>query len=158
MDIVGAIGAIIAALSAVLAWWQASIAKKAAHQASLLQLFASFDSASQATLANPELLHSVHGLSPDVPLDEARCIAYLSMLLDAFQHFYGEAHGNDFAKMAESMKQSSTFLNRILSVPGNLERWNLVKQTYYGGFDRAFVSAVDEIIAHEHSRRSTSTP
>ena len=102
--------------------------------------------ASESTIANPEFLYSVHGLSRDVPIEEARNIAYLSMLLDSFQHFYYEHCDGDFTKMITEMKSQSTFLNRILTVAENKDRWNILKKIYYGGIDSGFVAAIDTLM------------
>ncbi len=134
---------------AVFAFIQARAAERSLRQAQLLKLFGSFDVASQSTIANPELLYSVHGLSRDVPIEEARNIAYLSMLLDAFQHFYYETYDGDFTKMVKEMKSHSTFLNRILSVAENKNRWRTLKSIYYGDFDSGFIAAVEALMADE---------
>ena len=137
-------------VSAIFAYLQAQAAKRSLRQAYLLKLFATFDAASESTIINPELLYSVHGLDRSVPIEEAKNIAYFSLLLDAFQHFYGEQCDGDFKKMAEEMKRNSTFLNRILAVPENRKRWQSLKQMYYGDFDRGFIEAIDSLLAaHE---------
>jgi hypothetical protein len=59
--------------------------------------------------------------------------------------------------MTEKLKQTSTFLNRILQVPENQTRWNHMKELYYGGFDKSFVEAVDELIAFERSQQVPAT-
>lgn len=145
------IGAIIALAAAGIAMWQAGIARNAARRASLLQLFTSFDSANRATLAKPELLYSVHGLDASVSEDEAARIAYLSMLLDGFQHFYDELYQGNFERMVLDFKARPTFLNRILAVKENQRRWELMKSMYYHSFDDAFVKAIDELLQFEGS-------
>lgn len=89
----------------------------------LSKLFSSFDTANQLTIAQPDLLYSVHGLDKSIPRGEASNIAYLSMLIDAFQNFYGEKYNGDFAKTANEFKAKPAFLNRILAVPENRMRW-----------------------------------
>lgn len=148
-DIIGLVGAVVALVSAVFAYTQAWAAKRSLYQAQLLKLFGSFDVVSEITIVNPELLYSVHGLSRDVPIEEARNIAYLLMLLDSFQHYYGERDKDDFAKMVDEMKSQSTFLNRILRVEENKRRWPILKNIYYGDFDSAFVAAIESLIADE---------
>jgi len=113
-DIIAIIGTLVTIAAAVFAYIQARGAKLSLRQPQLLKLFGSFDVASESTIANPELLCSVHGLSRDVPIEEARNIAYLSMLLDSFQHLYYEKYAGDFTMMVKEMKSHSTFLNRIL--------------------------------------------
>lgn len=148
-DIIGLVGAVVALVSAVFAYTQAWAAKRSLYQAQLLKLFGSFDVVSEITIVNPELLYSVHGLSRDVPIEEARNIAYLSILLDSFQHFYYEKHDGDFTEMVKEMKRHSTFLNRILRVEENKRRWPVLKKIYYGDFDSAFVAAIESLIADE---------
>lgn len=145
-DIITIIGSLIALASAVFAFSQARAAKRSLRQAQLLKLFGSFDVASESTIAHPEFLYSVHGLARDVPLEEARNIAYLSLLLDAFQHFYYEHCDGDFTKMVTEMKSQSTFLNRILTVAENKDRWDILKKIYYGGIDSGFVAAIDTLM------------
>jgi len=149
---VGIFSAFVAAAAAVFTWHQATIARRSVRQASLMRLFSTFDVANQATLDKPELLYSVHGLDRSIPQEEAANIAYLSFVLDGFQHFYGEEYSNNFKVMTKELKQTSTFLNRILQVPENQTRWNHLKKMYYGDFDRSFVGAVDELIAFERSK------
>lgn len=149
-DIIAIIGALIAFAAAVFAYIQALAAKRSLRQAQLLKLFGSFDMASESTIANPDLLYSVHGLSRDVPIEEARNIAYLSMLLDSFQHFYYEKYNSDFTKMVEEMKSQSTFLNRLLTVEENRRRWPILKKIYYGDFDSGFVAAIEALMADKN--------
>lgn len=156
-----ALSAIVAVLAALFALQNArgavrsaDISERALSQANVTNLFSSFSVANQATVQYPELLHSVHGLDESVPLSEARNIAHLGSLLDAFQIFYGEHHGGDFSKMASEMKAESTFLNRILGVPQNHDRWQIIQSIHYGDFDRQFTDAITEIISFEHARRA----
>jgi|GEM_PF-1333262 len=149
IDIIAIIGALLSIVGAFFTYIQVRAANRALRQAQLLKLFGSFDAASESTIANPELLYSVHGLNPNEPLGEARNIAYLSMLLDAFQHYYGEKYEGDFTKMVEEMKIQSTFLNRMLSVKGNKRRWDILKDIYYGGFDRSFIEAIEALMDYE---------
>lgn len=146
---IAVISAIIAAVSVIFAYFQTRAAKEAIRQASLLGLFGTFDRASEATLHSPELLFEVHGLPHSLGEDEARRIAYLSLLLDGFQHFYGQLYAGDYTKMVEELKQRSVFLNRILRVKGNKTRWDQLKHIYYGDFDSGFLSAIDALFEHE---------
>jgi hypothetical protein len=81
-------------------------AKEAIRQASLLGLFGTFDRANEATLVNPELLFDVHGLPRSLGEEEAKRIAYLS-LLDGFQHFYGQLYSGNYKRMEEELKHGS---------------------------------------------------
>ncbi len=147
-DIVTYLGVLIAIASAIFTFFQARAAKRSIQQAHLAKFFGSLDMASQTTIINPDILYSVHGLSKDIPIEEARNIAYLSMLLDSFQHFYGEHYENNFEKMTEDMKKQSTFLNRVLTVEENVKRWGIIKNLYYGDFDTGFIAAIDELIKY----------
>lgn len=161
--IIPALTVVVALVAAIFALWQARAAKvqaeaakmqadatKAAfEQTSLIRQFSTFDLASQVTIERPELLKTVHGLSDSVSIDEARSIAYLSLLLDSFQHYYGEKYGGDFGKMRADLIEESTFLNRILAVEENQGRWNMLKGIYYGQFDLNFIRAIERLIEHE---------
>lgn len=154
--LINVISAFVATAAAVFTLYQAIQARKTLKQASLIKLFSTFDLASQATLANPELLYSVHGLDSSVSPEEARNIAYLSLLLDGFQHFYGEKFEGKFAQMEEELKRESTFLNRVLGVEANQERFLIVKSLYYGEFDESFIAAIESLIRHEQSRKESA--
>lgn len=145
------VSAVVAGLAAVFTWYQARVALHAVRQASLMRLFSTFDLANQATLENTELLYSVHGLDRSVPPGEATNIAYLSQLLDGFQHFYSDKYGGRFEKMAAELRRSSVFLNRILRVPENQVRWAHLRGLYYGDFDKSFVTAIDDLISFERA-------
>ena len=163
--VIPALGVGVALVAALFALWQARAAKIQAEAAKIqaeatrvtlertsrIRLFSSFDLASQVTIERPELLYSVHGLSHSVPLEEARNIAYFSLLLDAFQHFYGESYNGDFDKMQADLVKESTFLNRLLAVRENQERWHTLKAMYYGQFDLRFVQAIEGLIEHERN-------
>jgi len=86
--------------------------------------------------------------------DEARRIAYFSLLLDGFQHFYGQLYAGDYSRMAEDLKERSVFLNRILGVASNQTRWEHLKKIYYGDFDSAFIAAIDSLFEHEMRDRA----
>ncbi len=143
----------IALAAAVFTWYQARLAKRSAKQTSLGRLFSTFDAASQATIANPKLLYSVHGIDKSIAPEEAVNVAYLSFLLDGFQHYYGEEFGGDFKKMEAALKEKSTFLNRVLSVEANQKRWPTLKEMYYGEFDADFVRAIESLIKYENSKK-----
>ncbi|MGC4756833.1 hypothetical protein [Micromonospora trifolii] len=130
----------------------AEIAGKGLQRQNVANLFSGFNVANEATLAHPELLYEVHGLDRSTSLDEARSIAYLSVLLDAFQGFYDDLYEGDFARMAKDMKVQSTFLNKILAVPANQDRWRLAQEIYYGDFDKFFIDAVNDIMVFEQGR------
>lgn len=113
---------------------QAREAKKARDQMQLQGLFNGFDSANKATIDNPVLLKRVHGL--DIDDDECRNIAYLSMLMDAFQH-YSESELEDIDDY------KSNFLDKITSLPENKEPWKIMKKIYYGDRDKEFTDMID---------------
>jgi hypothetical protein len=150
--VISVIATAIAFIALVVSWQQVRKAHQALRQASLQQLFSAFNLASQASLEDPKLLYDVHGLDRTIPIDEARKISYLSLLMDGFQYFYGEVYDGDFGKMAETMKRKSTFLNRVLAIAANQERWNTLKKLYYGDFDTSFIQAIDNLIEYENRK------
>ena len=159
MDITTVIAVVLAAsgiISLVIARQQLRNANQAIRRVSLQQLFVAFNVASQASLEDPKLLYDVHGLDRTVPTEEARRIAYLSLLMDGFQYFYGEVYGGDFSKMAKTMKGESTFLNRILAIKANQKRWSTLKRLYYGDFDTSFTKAIDDLIEYENMKQTNS--
>lgn len=117
-----------------------------------MNLFSTFDRASEAIIADPGLLYEVHGVAREVPLSEAKSIAYLGMLLDGFHHFYGHLHGGDYSRMQSDLKTKSIFLNRLLALPANQTRWNSIRQIYYGDSDVGFMEAIEAIIDHERQK------
>ncbi|TNH30761.1 hypothetical protein FHG89_05790 [Micromonospora orduensis] len=135
----------------------AEIAGKGLQRQNVAHLFQGFAVANEATLEHPELLYEVHGLDRSVSLDEARSIAYLSVLLDAFQGFYDDLYDGDFARMATEMKGASTFLNKVLAVPANRDRWRVAQELYYGDFDRSFIDAVNDLLDFEQARAATES-
>ena len=147
------ISAVIAAIAALFALFQARVARDAIKQTSLLGLFESFNRASDATLQNPDLLYEVHGLPKTIDEPEAKRIAYLSLLLDGFQHYYGHVYKEDFKAMERDLKKHSVFLNRILGIESNQRPWNVLKNIYYGDFDSEFIKAVDRLFEYELSRK-----
>ena len=151
---IGIASTAIAIIAACIAAYQARIAQKAVLHAAEMKLFISFDLANQAVLANPELLYSVHGVDRTIPKEEAHSIAYLSLLLDGFEQFYGHKYRGAFVAMQSEMARRTTFLSRILAVPDNQRRWNLLKEIFYGQFDKSFVSAIDNLIRVEQRRQS----
>ncbi len=167
MDMLSAVAATLSAIIAIVAASfalqnargavrSAELAGRGLERANVLGLFNGFNAANQATLQNPELLYDVHGLDRSITLDEARSIAYLSVLLDAFQAFYDDLYGGDFSKMAADMKEQSTFLNKILAVPANEARWAVAKSIYYGDFDKSFVESVDALLQFEKAHADTT--
>ncbi len=158
---------VVSLVVAIFALWQARAAKVQAgaakiqadasrlslEQTSRIRLFSTFDLASQVTIERPELLMSVHGLSNSVSIDEARCIAYFSLLLDAFEHFYGEKYDCDFDKMKADIITESNFLNRLLLVPANHKRWEYLKTLYFGDFDSGFVKAIEDLIEYQKRKK-----
>ena len=153
--VIGIVGAIIALVAAIIAYYQAQVARQSVQQAARLKLFSTFELANQALLSNPELLYSVHGLDKSISSTEATSIAYLSLILDGYQHYYGEQFNENFSEMTNKLKITSTFLNRILAVPENQKRWVYLKNANYDEFDKQFIKAIDELISHENSQRKS---
>lgn len=145
--------AMFSLVSAVFTFNQAKAAKESLRQASISNLFSAFDTASKLTITKPELLYSVHGLDKSVSNEEATNIAYFSLLMDAFQHYHGEKYNGDFTKMENEYKIKSTFLNRILSLAENQNRWRMLKNLYYGELDARFIKAIEALMEHENNKK-----
>ncbi len=107
-----------------------------AHQAvkavKVQSLFSGFQQANQATMDNPLFLQDVHGLE-GLTKKEYKNIAYLSVLMDAFQH-------------EDYQHEKTTFLDNIVAVPENKERWIIMKNIYYGEikYDKKFKDFIDK--------------
>lgn len=158
------IGIFIALTAAFIAFFQSLSAKKQTelikHELEIAKrrkLFDSFDLASQVSISHPELLYSVHGLPVDCNEKEARSIAYLSLLLDGFQHFYREKNDN-LASLRNECLNRSNFLNRILAVEANQRRWQIIKKLYYGEMDKRFLEMIEDIIKHENKNENIAQP
>ena len=134
MNILEYLSPAIAIFAALFTFLQAREAKKARDQIHLNGLFNGFDSANKATIDNPALMKAVHGL--DIDDDECKNIAYLSMLMDAFQH-YTESELEDVDG------HKSNFLDKITAVPENKARWEIMKKVYYGERDQEFTDMID---------------
>lgn len=148
MEIAISTGSLLVSIIAVaVAWYSIRTSRLAIGKATTQALFAAFESANRSTVEYPDLLKRVHGLPEDLPDEEARAIAYLSTIMDGFQHYYGQLHDGDFEKMLSDINDSSNFLSRILSVPENKVRWEAMKSLYYGQYDEPFIRAIDAIIA-----------
>lgn len=123
------------------------------------RLFSSFDIASQITASNPAVMRRLHGLDSSVDDDEAISIATLSAILDGYQHSYGissnpfETRARGYQTMLNSMTTSSEYLNNLLALKENQDRWDRIKTIYYGDFDRDFVEVVDKLIEFENSKK-----
>jgi hypothetical protein len=149
-------GVMLSIISAFIAFGQAKIAKQSLKQASLIKLFSAFDLASQITISKPDLLYSVHGLDKSkIPPEEAINIAYLSALLDSFQHYFSIEYNSDFRRMGAELKYKSSFLNRILEVKDNQRRWPILKELYYGEFDSEFTQSIDSLIEYIRTKNRT---
>lgn len=118
----------IAVIAVIISLYSLWLAIKARREVRIQSLFSEFQRANQVTIDHPNILNEVHGL--DLPEEECRRIAYLSILMDAFQQ-----EGADHAE--------TTFLDKITSVPANQERWEVMKRIYYGSFDREFIKKID---------------
>lgn len=144
-NIVSYAAIIIAVISAVIAYKQSVIAKQALKDASLLSLFSGFERANQATIDDPNLLIEVHGLKED---NDLKNIAYLSSLMDSFQHYYAKEYNGNYNKL---LTEKSTFLNKLIKVKKNFTRWEKLKSIYYGDsdFDRGFIKVIDTLFRDE---------
>jgi hypothetical protein len=122
------------------------IAIKTRRDSILVTLFGGFTVASQMSLEYPSVLYDVHGLDSAISQREAQNIAYLGIIMDSFQHYYGHVSGGKYDRMVRELTQSSNFLSRVLSHPANHQRWTVLKSICYGDFDASFVTAVDSAI------------
>jgi len=120
----------ISGLAIIVAIVSALIAEKARKEVKVQALFSGFQQANQATIENIDFLKDVHGLE-GLTEGEYKNIAYLSILMDAFQH-EGVEH------------DETTFLDNIISIPKNKQRWTIMKDIYYGNYDKKFVSYIDK--------------
>lgn len=163
VSIVSIVISLMSAMAAFLSW---RTARAANRQVELLSLFTSFDLASQALLQEPRLLYTVHGLEEHSnPLEEAKSIAYLGLLLDGFERFYRQkltpnqefGKDQDFSKMVEEMKANPTYLNSLLAIPANQERWEVLKRLFYNEGDRPFTKAIDDLIQYENRKLGQAT-
>jgi len=116
-------------LSFIIALVSFYIAYQARKEVKIQALFSGFQQANQATINDPKLLQEIHGLK-DTPIEECKNIAYLSILMDAFQH-------------EDKRHSQSTFLDNITSISDNKERWAKMKEVYYADFDKKFVKYID---------------
>ena len=131
---------------------QALLAQQTLNQGRLAGLYSSFDLANQAILGNPDLLYDVHGLAKSVPPEEVARLVYLSILLDAHQEHWTDLYEGDCSKVLEKLRETPTFLTRILSVKANHARWELIKPIFYHKFDNDFVCVIDALIAEEQEK------
>ena len=78
------------------------------------KLFTGFELANQMTIENPSILKHVHGLPEDYSNEELQSIAYLSLIIDSYQHFYADMISNNYNRLQNDCIKSSTLLNNIL--------------------------------------------
>jgi len=116
-------------IAIIISLWSLYIARQAKEEVKTQALFSGFQQANQVTIEYPQLLKEVHGLQ-NISDEECRNIAYLSILMDAFQH-EAKQHKN------------STFLDKITSVKENKKRWEEMKKIYYADFDKEFIHFID---------------
>ncbi len=155
------IASIIIASAALIVSWlrtnavmkQVNITSKSLDRVTLNYLFTTFNQASQICFGNPDVFYAVDGLEKSIPPKEAKNIAYLGILIDAFQQFYGYIYNEDFSKMLAELKEKSTYLNNLLAIKENQERWETIKRLHYGSFDDSFVKAIDELIQCTESNK-----
>ncbi len=153
--LIGICSVIIAGVASLFSWQSAKAADRAVEQANQLRLFELYQTVSQVIVENPRYLYEIYGLDNSVPEAEARNIAFLGLLVDGFQQFYGRMHDGNYRAMIDQVGTESTFLSTILTRSENRRRWAIIKMLYYGDEDREFVDAVDAIIALETNRVSS---
>ena len=151
---------IIASTALIVTWLgtratqkQVNIAYKSLNRVTLDYLFNAFSQASHVCFSNSDVFYAVDGLEKSIPPKEAKNIAYLGLLIDAFKQFYGYVYNEDFSKMLKELKEKSTYLNNLLAIKENQKRWKIIKQLHYGSFDKPFVEAIDGLIQHIESAK-----
>jgi hypothetical protein len=148
-DAITALAALVATASALYARRQTKVAKAALAQQSELRLFEAFAECSNALIQTPTLLHLVHGIPQcSCEDDEGKALAYLCAILDAFQIYYHEKFNGDFRKMESELIQQSTFLSRILAIPENKSRIDILRCHFYGNFDKPYMGAIERVIEY----------
>lgn len=120
--IIAFVALIVSWLRANAAIKQANAASESLHRMSLRSLFTTFNQTSQICVDNPNVFYAVDGLDKSVPPQEAKNIAYFSLLMDGFQQFYGQIYNEDFSKMLKQSKEKSTYLNNLLAIEENQKR------------------------------------
>lgn len=142
----------ISLLALVVALLSAWYSHRALRQARLMRLFSSFDLANEASIADPEFFYGVHGIDRSIPPEEVKQLAYLSTLLDGYQNYWSDQFDENHLKALDKLKKKSAFLNKILALPANQRRWEILRDRFYGDCDREFIAAIDGLIAHENER------
>ncbi|GII26977.1 hypothetical protein [Planotetraspora mira] len=140
---------VVAIVSAFIAWSSARTARLSSRAGHIQNLFL----ANQAALDHPELWMDVHGIPPETSEREARALVYLSVLLDGYLVAHDLRTGGDFDRMLREMKRDGDSLCRMLAIPENAARWEIVKNHSYGDFEPGFIAAVEALIAHEQAKR-----
>ncbi|GAA4555195.1 hypothetical protein [Planotetraspora kaengkrachanensis] len=141
---------VVAMVSAFIAWSSARTARASSRPGHIQNLFL----ANQAALDHPELWIDVHGIPAGTSERDARALVYLSILLDGYLVAHNLHVRGDFDRMLRYMKRDGDSLCRMLAIPENVARWEIVKKHSYGDFEPGFVAAVDALIAHEQAKRS----
>lgn len=152
-DAIAIIAVLVAGASAIYARGQANAAKAALLQQNEFRLFEAFAECSEHLIAAPELLISVHGCPEEsCGGEEGKAIAYLCSVIDAFQLFYDKKYSGNFALMESELKETTNFLTKILIIPRNRDRLELIRKHFYGKFDQQFfdsLALVSEFYAHQ---------
>lgn len=164
MDI---LSSFIALLAVVVSIWSLY---RSSQSSSTSGLFGTFNLASQLTFEDPMAMRDIHGLPDDISDREARAIVTLNVILDGYQHYKAEQYRRfsykdilgfpnisksaiNYSKIEQSLKTNSEYINRLMALPANVERWQLIKQVYYGSFDEDFVQLIDAIVHCEATKR-----
>jgi hypothetical protein len=147
VNMITIIGTIISLSAALFTYLQAKSAKKSLKQINLQKLYNSFEKAGELAITYPDFLYSVHGMNKKISKDEARRIAYLQLILDAYQNYYYELYNGKFEKMYKQMVERSTFLTTIFKNEANFKRWEILKEINYGEADNNFIKSVDSLIS-----------
>jgi len=133
---------IVSIIALLLAFIQSRQAKKALKDATLLSLFSGFDQANGEVMKNPNLLVTVHGLGLDKDDEDLENIAYLAILIDSFQHYWGKEYNYKYKKVLEL---ETNYIHRIVEIEDNYSRWIKLRSINYGDCDKEFVEVMDTL-------------
>ncbi|NCB23782.1 MAG: hypothetical protein EOM56_13310 [Deltaproteobacteria bacterium] len=147
----------VSAATAYYAHRQIVSAAAALMQQNDLRLFEAFSECSDILVNNPSLLQSVHGIPNERCTDEeGKAIAYLCSLIDAFQIYYEKRYSGDFSKMECELLAKSNFLTKTITIPGNSDRLNIIKEYFYGDFDNQYFAALERVVEHYKRAKNNS--
>lgn len=143
---------VVAGLAFIVSIYSNFISHRALKDSRLLSLFSGFDQANQAVINTPILLSTVHGLDKDD--QDLENIAYLAILIDAFHHYWGKVHNENYGKV---LCEDTNFIHKIVAVEDNYPRWVKLKSIFYGEFDEEFIRVMDRLFKNAKDEKAAST-